>query len=77
MSQSRQSVRLFLQSSELGPPTPLPVGECVPPLVQGRRHGEGGSQFRRGDSHCGTLGIFDFVGCVMPCKNTPLLAGWT
>ncbi len=29
--QSRQSTRLFLQSSDLGPPpTPSPTGECVP-----------------------------------------------
>ncbi len=28
--QSRQSARLFLQSSELGPLTPSPAGECVP-----------------------------------------------
>jgi len=36
--QSRQSARLFLQSSELGPLTPSPAGECVPlplPLVPG------------------------------------------
>ncbi len=34
--QSGQSARLFLQSSEMGPPTPSPVGECVsPPLVPG------------------------------------------
>jgi hypothetical protein len=37
IAQSRQSTRLFLQSSELGPPAPSTAGECVPPppLVQG------------------------------------------
>ncbi len=30
-AQSRQSTRLFLQSSGLGPPPPSPVGERVPP----------------------------------------------
>ncbi len=39
--QSRQSVRLSLQSSELTPPVP--------------REGAGGSQFRRRDRHSGTL----------------------
>jgi hypothetical protein len=42
-TQSRQSARLFLQSSELGPPIPSPAGECVP---------------LRWDRHCGTLGIY-------------------
>jgi hypothetical protein len=57
--QSRQSTRLFLQSSELGPPPPPPLRR----RVLGVRHtcllerGGGGSQFRRGDRHCGTLGI--------------------
>ncbi len=39
MAQSRQSARLSLQSCELGPPTPSPVGEwCFPPpLVPGGR----------------------------------------
>ncbi len=30
---SRQSARLFLQPSELGPTTPSPAGECVPPML--------------------------------------------
>ncbi len=30
-SQSRQSAKLFLQSSELELPHPSPAGECVPP----------------------------------------------
>ncbi len=58
---SRQSARIFLQSSELGPPTPSPVGECLPPfgsqgapaLTCGK--GGGGSQFGREDRHCGAL----------------------
>jgi len=46
--QSRQNARFFLQSSELGLPTPSPEGECVPPsLVPGghsrlRERGWGG-----------------------------------
>jgi hypothetical protein len=32
-SQSRQSARLSLQSSESGPLTPSPAGECCPTLV--------------------------------------------
>ncbi len=30
-TQSRQSAKLFLQSSELGLPNPSPSGECAPP----------------------------------------------
>jgi hypothetical protein len=64
-AQSRQIARLFLQSSKLGPgPTPLPAKECHPPLPLWFRgvgthslagEGVGGSQFRRGDRHCGIL----------------------
>ncbi len=60
--QSWQSNRLFLQFSELGPPTTS--SECVPsPLVPGGGGtlvcGRGGrSQFGRGDRHSGTLGIY-------------------
>jgi hypothetical protein len=42
-------------------PTPSPAGECGPPLWFGGggtlacERGDGGSQFRRGDGHCGTL----------------------
>ncbi len=58
-SQSRQSTRLFFQSSELGqPPTHHPhAGECVSPLLVPGGGGEG-SQFARGDRHCGTVGIY-------------------
>ncbi len=61
--QSRQIARLFLQSSELGPHTPSPQAIVSPPLCfrEGRWTGQVGvgrrSQFRRGDRHCGTLGI--------------------
>jgi hypothetical protein len=51
--QSRQRTKLFLQSSELGRPTPSPGGRGT--LACGR--GGGGSQIQRGDIHCGTLGI--------------------
>jgi hypothetical protein len=46
--QGRQSARLILQSSDLGPPppTPLPAGECVPsPPPLGFR-GEGHTRLR-------------------------------
>jgi hypothetical protein len=51
----------FLQSSELSPPHPLTRRRvCPSTFVTGGTHslaGEGvrGSQFGRGDSHCGTL----------------------
>ncbi len=54
-AQSRQSAKLFLQSSELGVPHPSPAGECAAsPLVHGGRgtlvcgKGVGEFQFRRG-----------------------------
>jgi hypothetical protein len=65
-----QSAKLFLKSSELGLPHPLPAGECAPPSY-GRGGGGWGvthsfaageevaqvgeSQFRRGDRHCVVL----------------------
>jgi hypothetical protein len=60
-SQSRQSAKLFPQSSELGLPQPLTRRRVCPPLVPGggahslAREGVGEFQFRRGDLHCGTL----------------------
>jgi hypothetical protein len=64
-AQSRQSAKLFLQSSELGLPHPSPAGECaLPPFAWGggahslAREGVGESHFRRGDIHCGTLYIY-------------------
>jgi hypothetical protein len=54
-AQSRQSAKLFLQSSELGLPHPSPAGECaLPPLLGGEGHthwrerGVGESQFHEG-----------------------------
>jgi hypothetical protein len=66
--QSRQRAKLFFQSSELGPPAPLPAGECVP-------H-PGGAQLGRGDRHCGTLRIqyMYFVGYPLK-KINPYLVG--
>ncbi len=61
--QSRESSRLFLLV-RIRTPTPSPVGECVPsPLWFRSTHslageGVGGSQFGRGDRHCGTLCIY-------------------
>ncbi len=40
---------------------PSPAGKCAPRFGSGGGHTglrEKGSQFRRGDRHCGTLGIF-------------------
>jgi hypothetical protein len=59
--QSRQSSRLFLQSSELGPPLTL-RWVCPPFWFRGGTlaygGGGGGSQFGRGSRHCGTLGTY-------------------
>ena len=72
-SQSRQSTRLFLQSSELGPPTPSSAGECAPPphrfrgggytLGCGRR-----VPIRTGDRRCDTLARYRctlWVQCIL------------
>ncbi len=65
--QSRQSAKLFLQSSESGPPpTPNPQVSVTPPPPPGSgggahslaREGVGESQLRLGDIHCGTLWYF-------------------
>jgi hypothetical protein len=74
LPQSRQSARLFLQSSYLGPPPSSTPGECVPPTFVwggGDTHllageGDGGSQFRRGDRHCVTLGTVYVYFVVLP-----------
>jgi hypothetical protein len=72
-AQSRQSARLFLQSSELGPPTPSPAGGLCPLFDSGGRDtlscgtGGGGSPSGRGDRHCGILGIY--VLCGSQCLN--------
>jgi hypothetical protein len=59
-SQSRQSARLFLQSSvRIGTPPPHPQASVSPPFGLGGG-GVGGTQFRRGERHCGTLGIYVF-----------------
>ncbi len=61
MSHSRQSAKLFLQSSELGLPQPL---KPPPLLVPGggahtlAKEGVREYQFRRGDIHCGTLYMY-------------------
>ncbi len=66
--QSRQSAKLFLQSSELGLPPPLTRRRVCPPPppVPGEgahslaREGLGESQFWRRDLHCGTLYIHTY-----------------
>ncbi len=74
-AQSRQSAKLFPQSSELGPPHPLTRRRvCTPPpLVPGgghtrlRERGWGSPNFDEGDRHCGTLVYMYFVifrGCI-------------
>jgi hypothetical protein len=67
---SRQNARLFLQTSELGPPhTPPQAGECVPPpFSSGRGHTRlrergwgGGPNSDEGTDTgtvCGTLGVY-------------------
>jgi hypothetical protein len=80
--QSRQSIRLFLQSSKLKPPPPHTLPNplirrrvCPPPFGSGGGHTslrEGGGvqiPFRRGVRHCGTLGIY--VVCALPTKTVP------
>ncbi len=72
--QSRQSTRLFLQSSKLGPPPPLHPQASVPPLllVPGGTHllaekgVGGGSQFGQGEKSCGTLDLMYFVPVPAP-----------
>jgi hypothetical protein len=71
IAQSRQSAKLFLQSSQLGPPPkpPHPQVSMYPPLlVPGRGppslggEGVGGpKKFGRGDRHCGPLVILYIV----------------
>ncbi len=63
--QSRKSAELFLQSSEMGLPSPLAASEFAPPTFGpgGRAHslageGLGESPFRRGDIHCVRTNIF-------------------
>jgi hypothetical protein len=63
-TECRQSARLSLLSSALGPPTPHPQARFASPLfgsgVGYTRWGERGwegSQLGRGNRHCGTLGI--------------------
>jgi hypothetical protein len=75
-AQSRQSAKLFLQSSELAPPAPSPAGECAPPPPTG----SGGRAILAGergvwrvpiptrgqwDIHCGTLYIYVLCGCTL------------
>jgi hypothetical protein len=65
---SRQSARLFLLVGIGTPPPPHPQAtvSALPLVPGGGTHllagevvgGGGGSQFRRGDTHCGTLGIY-------------------
>ncbi len=72
----------FFPVVRIGTPTPSPAGECVPIVSEGDtlagRRGRGGSQFGRGDRHCGTLGTLWVEGTVQQmfqrkssgCKNT-------
>jgi hypothetical protein len=69
IAQSRQSAKLFVQSSELGLPNPqarVPPPPH-PPVLGGGAHslardGLGESQLRRGDIHCGTFYIYVLCG---------------
>jgi hypothetical protein len=64
---NKQSARLSVQSSELGPSTPHPQASVALPLVLGGRHtrlrggGGGGTQFGRLDRKPGTLYILSFT----------------
>ena len=79
-SQIRQSAKLFLQSSGLGPPHSLAHWlVCTPPLVwvggahSLAREGVGEYQFRRGDIHCGTLYIlYEYLYFVLWIHNNGL-----
>jgi hypothetical protein len=80
--QSRQSTRLFLKSSDLGPSTSSPAGECVPSHFgsAGGTHslaGEGvrGSQFGRANRHCGTLVIYVLCGRQVVCRWLQAILG--
>ncbi len=55
-----RALSFFFSGWNWDSPTPSPAGECAPPLVTGGGRGTlacgrggGGSQFRRGDIHCG------------------------
>ncbi len=54
---------LFLQSLELGPPTPSHAGTHS----LAREGWGGGSQFRRRGKHCGILGLY--VLCALPLSQ--------
>jgi hypothetical protein len=63
-------LRFFSNHRNWDSPTPSPAGECAPPFVSGGRGaacGRGGGgvpiPFRRGDIHCGTLGIYYLGVC--------------
>ncbi len=75
MAQSRLRTRLFLQSSELGPPHPLTCRRVCPLLLwfwwgntisyDYEKGGGGGSQLGWGDRHCcGILGTLCLIGSV-------------
>jgi hypothetical protein len=66
-SQSRQTASLFLQSSELGLPTPSPGFRGGHTRLRG---GVGESQFGRGDIHCGTLGIYVLCQTYSVCSSS-------
>jgi hypothetical protein len=81
--QSRQSIKLFLQSSELGLPQPLTRRRvCLPPVLGGGAHslarGLGESQFRRGHTLWYSLYIYTyFVGYAEFVHTVlPVLMGW-
>jgi hypothetical protein len=75
-SQSMQSAKLFLQSSELGLPQPLTRRRvCPPPVLAGGAHslareGLGESQVRRGDLPVVLFIYMYFVQCTALSVNT-------
>jgi hypothetical protein len=62
-TQSRQITRLFLQSSELGPPRPHPQASVSPPLVSGGTHslaGEGWGEGPNSDEGTDTVVLYRY-----------------
>ncbi len=79
LQQSRQSAKLFLRIGTSPPPSP--ADKYAPSWFRRdfveRRVG-GGSQFGRGDIHCGTLGIFMCTFCMLPwhCRMAEPRVWW-
>jgi hypothetical protein len=60
-SQSRQSAKLFLKSSELDSPNPSPAGECAPPRFWGEEHTRWRERSWEGPNSEGTYTVVLFI----------------